>query len=234
MKKKLHYEQLQKLYQELNHHLMNDTNPSKYLNSISTLPEFMEPPFKMLLELKSTKQSPLYHPEGSVWNHTLLVIDEAAKRKAHSKNPTAFMWAALLHDVGKPTSTKLRKGKITSYEHEKVGATMAREFLSVFTNDTSFIDHVCALVLYHMQMLFVINNLPFANIKEMQQNTDILEIALLALCDRVGRKGSNLNDEIKNMELFLHKCKENAVPTSTAFPLTTYKEADTTEQPPPY
>ena len=125
------------------------------------------------------------------------------------------MWAALLHDIGKPTSTKLRKGKITSYEHEKVGAGMAREFLSVFTSDTAFIDHVCALVLYHMQMLFVINNLPFANIPEMRQNSDVIEIALLGLCDRIGRKGSVQSDEIKNMELFLHKCAEKEVPIST-------------------
>ena len=206
MRKKTSYEQLQNLYQELNHHLLNDSSPSKYLTTISTQPEFAEYPFKMLDTLRSTKQSPIYHPEGSVWNHTLLVIDEAARRKTHSKDAAVFMWAALLHDIGKPTSTKMRKGKITSYEHEKIGAAMARDFLSVFTDDTSFIEHVSTLVLYHMQMLFVINELPFANIPEMKQNSDIVEIALLGLCDRIGRKGSIPSTELKNMGLFLHKC----------------------------
>jgi putative nucleotidyltransferase with HDIG domain len=215
MQKKISYEQLQNMYDELNNHLLHDSTPSKFLNSISMRPEFLEFPFDMLLQLKSTKQSPIYHPEGSVWNHTLLVIDEAAKRKAHSKNATVFMWAAMLHDIGKPASTKVRKGKITSYEHEKIGAIMARDFLSVFTDDTAFINDVSALVLYHMQMLFVINDLPFANIAEMQQNSDVVEIALLGLCDRVGRKGSVSSEEIKNMELFLKKCSAKKVPAST-------------------
>lgn len=33
----------------------------------------------MLRKLKSTVQSPKYHPEGNVWNHTLLVIDGRRK-----------------------------------------------------------------------------------------------------------------------------------------------------------
>ena len=123
--------------------------------------------------------------------------------------------AAFFHDIGKPSSTKVRKGKITSYEHEKIGAIMVRDFLSVFTNDKDFIDDVSALVLYHMQMLFVINDLPFANVAEMKQNSDVVEIALLGLCDRIGRKGSVSSEEIKNMELFLQKCTAKEMQTST-------------------
>jgi putative nucleotidyltransferase with HDIG domain len=49
----------------------------------------------------------------------LLVVDEAAKRKAYSTDQRVFMWAALLHDIGKPASTRLRKGRITAYNHDK-------------------------------------------------------------------------------------------------------------------
>ncbi len=71
-----------------------------------------------------TGQSPQHHPEGSVWNHTLLVVDEAAKIKEQSADPRTFMWAALLHDLGKPSTTMRRKSKITSYDHDKVGAQL--------------------------------------------------------------------------------------------------------------
>ncbi len=38
------------------------------------------------------------------------------------------MWGALLHDLGKAPTTKIRKGKITSYDHDKVGAELVRNF----------------------------------------------------------------------------------------------------------
>ena len=79
------------------------------------------------------------------------------------------MWGALLHDLGKAPTTKIRKGKITSYDHDKVGAELCREFLEVFTDDEEFIKQVTALVRWHMQTLFVIKNLPFADVKRWPQ-----------------------------------------------------------------
>jgi putative nucleotidyltransferase with HDIG domain len=160
----------------------------------------------MLLKLRQTKQSPKYHPEGSAWNHTMLVIDEAAKLKVRSKNPNAFMWAALLHDIGKPVTTRIRKGKITSYDHEKIGEKLAGEFLRTFTDDDRFIKEVNSLVRWHMQMLFVVKNLPFADIEEMKHEVDIQEIGLLGLCDRLGRLRADKEKEEQDMRLFLKKC----------------------------
>src|SRR5690606_12576786 len=107
--------------------------------------------------------------------HTMLVIDYAAREKHKSKNEKAFMWAALLHDIGKPPTTRNRKGKITSYDHEKVGAAMAREFLEELTTDEKFIKKVCSLVRWHMQILHVVKDMPFRNIKDMKEETDINE-----------------------------------------------------------
>ena len=92
----------------------------------------------MLYQLKRTDQSPLHHPEGNVWNHTLLVLDEAAKVRRISRDPKVFMWAALLHDIGKPETTRIRKGKITAYDHDKAGAELSKEFLRQFSDDAEF------------------------------------------------------------------------------------------------
>lgn len=197
------------LYISIEEHLLHDFRPSDYLKKICSTSSFQQYPFDMLYKLNTTKQSPKYHGEGSVWNHTLLVVDEAAKIKMKSKNPKVLMWAALLHDIGKPSTTKKRKGRITSYDHDKVGSELSKEFLSCFTQDKNFIYDVSNLIRYHMQILFVINNLPFADIQGMKNDTDIEEVALLGLCDRTGRLNTDKLKEEKNIEEFLKKCKNH-------------------------
>jgi hypothetical protein len=48
----------------------------------------------------------------------------------------------------------------------------------------------------------------FADIRSMQKEIDIEEIALLGYCDRMGRLNSDEEEENKNLELFLKKCHE--------------------------
>ena len=198
---------LDELFKAINNHLLYDDVPSIFLSQLCSQLEFEKYPFNMLLKLRSTNQSPIHHPEGNVWNHTLLVVDETAKRKSESKDAEVLMWAAFLHDIGKPSTTRIRKGRITSYDHDKVGAELAKDFLSEFIDNMQFIENVCSLIKYHMQILFVINDLPFAAINEIKQDTDIKELALLGLCDRLGRTGANEITENDNIKLFIQKCE---------------------------
>ena len=202
-------ESIKQLFDAIELHLMEDACPSQFLNMISDETLFRMYPFDMLVKLKTVEQSPIHHPEGNVWNHTMLVVDEAAKVKNESKDSIAFMWAALLHDIGKYPTTKIRKGKITSYDHDRVGANLAKKFLTEFTDDDKFIDKVVALVRWHMQILFVVNDLPFANIREMKKQADVNEIALLGKCDRFGRLNVNRKKENETIQLFIRKCKSN-------------------------
>ena len=183
---------------------MEDARPSQALGQLFSVP--LPPEYDLLQCLKTTKQSPIHHPEGNVWNHTMLVVDEAAKRRGESSSPEVLMWAALLHDIGKPDTTRVWKGKITSYDHDKVGAGLARRFLYGFGVSRAHIDKVCILIRYHMQMLFVVKNMPYADVQGMKQSTDIKEVALLGLCDRLGRLHADLATEQANVRLFLKKC----------------------------
>lgn len=198
------------LFESISMHLLQDEWPSSYINEISDEPFFRQFPFGMLAGLKETGQSPKHHPEGNVWNHTMLVVDEAARVKERSIHRKAFMWAALLHDIGKPDTTRTLKGRITSYNHDKVGAQLAGKFLEALTDDRDLIDRVKTLVRWHMQILFVVNDLPFAEIKAMSSEADINEIALLGLCDRMGRLGADLKAEEENISRFLQKCSSSA------------------------
>lgn len=192
------------LFEKIEQHLLLDQKPSLFLSGLT--PALSEYPFNLLERLRDTPQSPQHHPEGNVWNHTLLVVDEAAEVKEKSSDSRAFMWAALLHDIGKPATTMHRKNKITSYDHDKLGSKLAKEFLCVFTADTEFVERVINLVRYHMQILFVIQDLPFAEVAQMKRDIDIREVALLGLCDRLGRKGGNRRREDENIRIFLKKC----------------------------
>lgn len=196
------------LFLEMQTHLMEDENPSVYLNEMHEKGLLCEYPFQMLHKMRDTEQSPIYHPEGNVWIHTMQVIDVAAKVKKRSRDPRVFMWAALLHDIGKPAVTRMRKGRITSYNHDQEGEKLARDFLSYFLEDKTFIEKVCGLVRYHMQILFVVKGQAYADLKGMKKRTDLQEVALLGLCDRLGRDTQNKEEEEKNIMLFIQKCNE--------------------------
>ncbi|MCQ5028247.1 HDIG domain-containing protein [Flavonifractor sp. DFI.6.63] len=192
------------LFRALERSLMEDLRPSIALEALFA--GAVPPEFEPLRRMKTTAQSPVHHPEGNVWNHTMLVVDEAAKRRAESKDPAALMWAALLHDVGKPDTTRVRRGKITSYGHETLGAELARRFLQRFSADQDLIGRVCALIRYHMQVLFVGKGMPFADVNGMRENADLEEVALLGLCDRMGRLNADAEQEAENIRIFLERC----------------------------
>ncbi len=198
---------MEELFLQVDYHLLHDERPSEYLEKVSGEPWFLDYPFSMLGRMKETPQSKRYHPEGSVWNHTMMVVDQAAEQKAKSKDARAFMWAALLHDIGKPAVTKVRKEKITAYNHDAEGGHLAEDFLSCFSDDAKWIGTVAKLVRYHMHILYVTDGLPFGDIDGMKRETDIGEVALLGLCDRIGRGGSVPEDETKAVRQFLKKMR---------------------------
>ncbi len=51
--------------------------------------------------MKGVEQPPQYHPEGDVWTHTMLLLEQLD----HPSAPLA--WGALLHDVGKPPTFRV-------------------------------------------------------------------------------------------------------------------------------
>ncbi len=199
-------------FDEFNKHLLEDDKPSLYFQDLIQSDSFpMEYPFNMISRLIEIDQNKEHHPEGNVWNHTMLVIDEAAKRRDEYENPEVFMWAAFLHDIGKGPTTRIRKGKLVSYDHDKVGARMAKEFLEQFNVDDEFIQEVQALVRWHMQILFVVKDMSFANVKAMEKDISADKVALLGICDRLGR-GNDTEEAIKmeeeNIKIFLSKIKK--------------------------
>lgn len=195
------------LYNEIENNLLNNTKPSVYMEKLLKDNKLNIYPFTMLKELKETKQSPKHHPEGDVWNHTMMVIDNASKVKGNSEDLKVFMWAALLHDIGKPSTTRIRNNRITSYDHDKVGEVLTKEFLLCFTDCEEFIYNVSKLVRYHMHIMFIVKDMPYKNTKGLLTETNIKDVALLGFCDRMGRTNSDSKKVNDIINKFLEKIK---------------------------
>ena len=97
-----------------------------------------------LVPLSGTPQPQRYHAEGDVAVHTRLVI-EACPADAHPD----LLWAALLHDIGKPETTRIQDGRVTAHNHARVGADMAGEILKQLKLPQARIDRIAWAIHYH-------------------------------------------------------------------------------------
>lgn len=113
------------------------------------LPE-MEP-------LYECPQDAEWHPEGDVWTHTLMVIDEAHKRNDDLDRArlATVMLGAVCHDLGKPLTTAMIDGRVRSPGHEAAGvprATAILDRLNVHTLDNFDVRaQVLGLVAEHLR-----------------------------------------------------------------------------------
>ncbi len=78
-----------------------------------------------LVPLAATPQPQEFHAEGDVAIHTRLAIEACPP----GCDPD-LLWIALLHDIGKPATTRQNEnGRITAYGHDKLGTEMADTIL---------------------------------------------------------------------------------------------------------
>ena len=195
------------MFLKINEILLTSSKPSNELENLINEGYFDKEPFNKIKKLNDIEQSQKYHPEGSVLKHVFLVVDLASEYKKYSNDEKVFMWGALLHDIGKLTTTKIRKNRITSYNHDTEGKDIAIEILDSLTDDEDFKQKVSKLVRWHMQPLFYDKNLPFFQPQDMINDVEYKEIALLSLCDRLGR-GNLDEDKIKSEKERIEKFKE--------------------------
>ena len=163
--------------------------------------------------LKHCEQSPRWHKEGSAWNHTKLVCEEAikvAKDMPNEEDRLVFLAAARFHDIGKGPTTKIGKdGNWHSYGHEFEGEKMTRWLL--WNEDTWVRERICVLVRYHMEIEFIQDSDKFlprlVSISKAVKNLDTL--IKLKECDLRG--SIQADEDIKEIEfLKLEETRETA------------------------
>lgn len=152
-----HYPELAKerVFEEFNKLLLKAPKPSKglqFLRHSGWLRWFPE-----LAAQIGCPQRREWHSEGDVWNHMLLTVNQAARIRhcIPEEHRLAFMYGAMLHDVGKPATTRLEKEPpelwLTAHGHDVAGKEPAESFMRRLTDDKRLIAKVKALVGEHMQ-----------------------------------------------------------------------------------
>ena len=177
----------EELFRAVERHLMEDVRPSVALERLFAEPT--PPAFAVLRRLKDTPQSPVHHPEGNVWNHTMRVVDEAAKRRDKVRYPLGFLLAALCHDFGKAVCTTEIDGVIHSYGHETAGLPLVQQFLERITTETKLIQYVLNMTELHMQpniMAAARSRLKSTN-KLLDRAVEPFDLIQLSVCDGLGK-----------------------------------------------
>ncbi len=189
----------ERVYDEVKKLLLLSVRPSlgfRWLLDIGRLGEVFPP----LQTLVTTPQRPDYHPEGSVFEHTMQSLDAAARFTLYQDGPTMtagqeklmLLLAALCHDLGKPATTD---AQLRAYGHDRAGVLPAQELLKCMTNDQGLIKAVCIMVRNHLH--------PFQLVQEKSSPqaykrlaakiapaVTLRQLGMLALADWQGRNGA--------------------------------------------
>ena len=145
--------------------------------------------FRELENIIGVPQNPQFHSEGDVWNHTMMVLDEAAKYRGNAESPFGFMLAALCHDFGKTVCTQIADDLIRSIGHEKEGLPLIEAFLRRITTETKLINYVLNLCVLHMKpnALAAMNASVKSTNKMFDQAQEPKALVYMAMADNYGR-----------------------------------------------
>jgi poly(A) polymerase len=107
--------------------------------------------------MKGVQQPPEFHPEGDVFVHTLLLLENLPL-----PCPPTLAWGALLHDVGKPGTFRVAPDRIRFDGHVEVGVKIAEEICTRLRFSNHDTDQVLSLVDNHMR---------FGHVTRMKEST---------------------------------------------------------------
>lgn len=110
-----------------------------------------------IARMRGVEQPPQYHPEGDVWKHTLMVLEQLP-----SGCSATLAWGTLLHDVGKPPTFRRAPDRIRFDGHVDIGVRMTEAICHRLRMSNTDIEQILALVANHMR---------FADVEKMRAST---------------------------------------------------------------
>jgi tRNA nucleotidyltransferase (CCA-adding enzyme) len=169
-------------------------------------------------------QEPEWHPEGDVWTHTLLVIDQARALNGDLDRPRLItvMLGALCHDLGKPSTTALIDGRIRSLDHEQAGVeptTHLLDRLNIHTIDGFPVrEQVLGLVAQHLKpgAFHKAGTVSDGAFRRLAQKVDLELLARVARADCLGRTGAF---DCSAMDWFIERARRLGVEHQPPAPL---------------
>ncbi len=182
--------------------------------------------FPELEALVGCEQEPEWHPEGDVWVHTLMVVDEARARIDDLDQPQrlTLMLATLCHDLGKPATTGFVDGRIRSRGHEEAGVPPTRALLDRLDVHTlagyDVRQQVLGLVAHHLKPgMWHRGADPVGDgaFRRLARKVDLELLARLSAADCLGRTGDF--DCASTMDWFLGRARALGVEHEAPAPL---------------
>ncbi len=191
----------------------------RWLASINRLHDL----FPEIYALINVPQRADYHPEGDVFEHTMQVLD-AAVQQLHvcesELEQRQFLYAALCHDMGKPSTTVWDQNRWRSQGHAEAGVAVARAFLKRITREKELVKAVLTLVEHHMAPGdYVRNSASDGAYKKLAlklyPTTSLRMLTALSYADRAGRNpdgtGLPLVEHDAQITAFQERVKQLAI-----------------------
>lgn len=177
----------ERVFEELKKALLQASRPSLFFRLLREI-DGLSHWFPEIEALAGVEQSPRHHSEGNVFEHTMLVLDEAAKLRDRAVQPLPFMISALVHDLGKIVATEVIDGEIHAYSHEVKGTPIINELLHRITNEKNLIRYVVNMAELHMRpnMLAAQGSTIKASNRMFDLSVEPLDLILLSVADGRG------------------------------------------------
>ncbi len=167
---------------ELNHILLSE-KPSKYFKLMRLL-GILNVIIPELDGCIGVMQEQRYH-KWDVFRHCIYTCD-------NTEPILVLRLAGLLHDIGKPTTREIAKGKgITFHKHEMAGVKLAKRLLKRLNYDTETVKEVLKLIRLHMY----------------HYTRDYSDKAIRRFIDKAGINRENIKN-LKNFPLFKLRAAE--------------------------
>jgi len=146
--------------------------------------------FPELEALIGVVQSPKWHPEGDVWVHTMMCVDEMSLLiDVDEKLSLKMMFSILCHDLGKATHTTVDdEGRIRAIGHEKAGLDPTKSLMYRLMDEHDFIEGLLPLVEHHLKpSQFYAAKSKASAIRRLATKVNIEELLIVAKADFLGR-----------------------------------------------
>lgn len=175
--------------------------------------------------MRHTPQSVRWHTEGDVWAHTQMVCESLVSLPEYRQLPQIqrqiLFIAALLHDVGKPVTTRQEGTEWVSPSHSTKGALLARyllwrEYGMCGTAELQAMrEAVVLLVKHHSFPPYALEKeenvrkmISIAASAELVPDFSLKLLYLLAKADALGRECEDKDDFTAHVDLFAELAKE--------------------------